>query len=209
MAACNIVCTICPRYHKWCDLKAILKNSSDVANAMGPFSAVYRSVLKLPKFQHGNFHFPFSAWASWYAILFQLSQIMLTKSPWFSCSIWSTQKVASSSKVPEWILVIGGAGIVCGLALYGYKIMRVIGVKSAKLTNTRGRPTNQHLKKLIGRLNLRVSWHPDYSSLKRFIAYWVKPASHLCRILLRAEHCHSGHGRLSLWTSSFHNSGKL
>ena len=27
--------------------------------------------------------------------------------------------------------MIGGAGIVAGLALYGYKIMRVIGVKAA------------------------------------------------------------------------------
>ena len=32
----------------------------------------------------------------------------------------------------------GGAGIVCGLATYGYKIMRVLGVKSVKMTNSRG-----------------------------------------------------------------------
>jgi hypothetical protein len=36
------------------------------------------------------------------------------------------------------ILVIGGAGIVLGLATYGYKIMRVLGVKMVKLTNSRG-----------------------------------------------------------------------
>jgi hypothetical protein len=41
-------------------------------------------------------------------------------------------------KVPEWILVLGGAGIVTGLAIYGYKIMRVLGVKSVKVTNARG-----------------------------------------------------------------------
>jgi hypothetical protein len=32
----------------------------------------------------------------------------------------------------------GGAGIVIGLATYGYKIMRVFGVKSVKMTNSRG-----------------------------------------------------------------------
>jgi solute carrier family 20 (sodium-dependent phosphate transporter) len=32
----------------------------------------------------------------------------------------------------------GGAGIVLGLALYGWQIMRVFGVKSVKLTNSRG-----------------------------------------------------------------------
>lgn len=36
------------------------------------------------------------------------------------------------------ILVVGGAGIVLGLATYGYKIMRVLGVKMTKLTNSRG-----------------------------------------------------------------------
>ena len=42
------------------------------------------------------------------------------------------------AQVPEWILVLGGAGIVAGLSTYGYKIMRVLGVKAVKLTNARG-----------------------------------------------------------------------
>lgn len=33
---------------------------------------------------------------------------------------------------------MGGVGIVLGLATYGYKIMRVLGVKMTKLTNSRG-----------------------------------------------------------------------
>lgn len=68
--------------------------SNDVANALGPFSAVYY--------------------------------------------IWSTGRVPTSVPVEEWILVVGGAGIVLGLATYGYKIMRVLGVKSIKLSNSRG-----------------------------------------------------------------------
>jgi sodium-dependent phosphate transporter len=68
--------------------------SNDVANAVGPYAAVY--------------------------------------------NIWSTGTVSSNSTVPTWILVLGGVGIVCGLATYGYKIMRVLGVKSVKLTNSRG-----------------------------------------------------------------------
>eukprot|EP00884_Botryococcus_braunii_P006395 jgi/Botrbrau1/15757/Bobra.4_1s0121.1 len=68
--------------------------SNDVANAMGPYSAVW--------------------------------------------TVWNTSSVPSKTGVPTWILAYGGAGIVIGLALYGWQIMRVIGVKSVKLTNSRG-----------------------------------------------------------------------
>ncbi|KAJ1452126.1 putative inorganic phosphate transporter, partial [Pelagophyceae sp. CCMP2097] len=37
-----------------------------------------------------------------------------------------------------WILAIGGTGIVFGIVLYGYKIMRVLGVKLCALTPARG-----------------------------------------------------------------------
>lgn len=68
--------------------------SNDVANAMGPFSAIHY--------------------------------------------VWKNGTVPAKSPVPEWILILGGTGIVVGLATYGYKIMRVIGVQSVKLTNARG-----------------------------------------------------------------------
>jgi len=46
----------------------------------------------------------------------------------------------TSKKVPvyEWILVIGGIGIVLGLATYGYKIMKCLGVRMVYMTSTRG-----------------------------------------------------------------------
>ncbi len=50
----------------------------------------------------------------------------------------STGKVPKSVPVEIWILALGGAGIVLGLATYGYLIMRVLGVKVVKLSNTRG-----------------------------------------------------------------------
>ncbi|PRW32920.1 phosphate transporter [Chlorella sorokiniana] len=53
-------------------------------------------------------------------------------------AVWQTSSVSSEAEVPTWILVVGGAGIVLGLATYGYKIMRVLGVKMVKLTNSRG-----------------------------------------------------------------------
>ena len=34
--------------------------------------------------------------------------------------------------------VIGGSGLVAGLTMYGYKIMRVLGIRMTKLTNSRG-----------------------------------------------------------------------
>lgn len=56
-------------------------------------------------------------------------------------SVWRTCAVAQQVAVPVWILVVGGAGIVVGLATYGYKIMRVLGVKMTRLTYSRGGPT--------------------------------------------------------------------
>ena len=40
--------------------------------------------------------------------------------------------------MPEWILVIGGVGIVLGLALYSSNISRCLGVQVAKITYARG-----------------------------------------------------------------------
>lgn len=40
--------------------------------------------------------------------------------------------------VPLWILAMGGAGIVLGLAMWGYRIIVAIGVKLTKLTPSRG-----------------------------------------------------------------------
>lgn len=41
-------------------------------------------------------------------------------------------------EVPLWILAMGGAGIVLGLAMWGYRIILAIGVKLTKLTPSRG-----------------------------------------------------------------------
>ncbi len=68
--------------------------SNDVANAIGPFAAIY--------------------------------------------GIWECSCVTETAGVPSWILAMGGAGLVIGLATYGYKIMAVLGVKMTKLTNSRG-----------------------------------------------------------------------
>ena len=47
-------------------------------------------------------------------------------------------EVAQKSELPIWILVVGGIGIVVGLATYGYRVMRTIGSKITELTPTRG-----------------------------------------------------------------------
>ncbi len=46
--------------------------------------------------------------------------------------------VVSKAVVPIWILVLGGVGIVIGLATYGYRVIRTIGEKITELTPTRG-----------------------------------------------------------------------
>jgi sodium-dependent phosphate transporter len=48
------------------------------------------------------------------------------------------QVPGSNSNVYQWVLALGGAGIVVGLATYGYNIMRVLGVKCAHITPSRG-----------------------------------------------------------------------
>ena len=47
-------------------------------------------------------------------------------------------EVAQKAGLPIWILVLGGAGIVVGLATMGYKVMKTIGTKITELTPTRG-----------------------------------------------------------------------
>jgi solute carrier family 20 (sodium-dependent phosphate transporter) len=52
--------------------------------------------------------------------------------------IYQTGEVESEAPVEKWILVYGGLGIVVGLALYGYKVMKSIGFKVTFLTPSRG-----------------------------------------------------------------------
>lgn len=52
--------------------------------------------------------------------------------------IGSGGKVVQSSHLPLWVLLLGGAGIVIGLATMGYKVMQTLGTKITELTPTRG-----------------------------------------------------------------------
>ncbi len=52
--------------------------------------------------------------------------------------ISSGGEIASKSALPIWILILGGTGIVIGLATYGYKVMATIGKKITELTPSRG-----------------------------------------------------------------------
>ena len=46
--------------------------------------------------------------------------------------------VAAKTVMPSWILLLGGAGIILGLATYGFKVMATIGQKITVLTPSRG-----------------------------------------------------------------------
>lgn len=46
--------------------------------------------------------------------------------------------IASKTVMPSWILLLGGGGIVLGLATYGFKVMATIGRKITLLTPSRG-----------------------------------------------------------------------
>lgn len=47
-------------------------------------------------------------------------------------------EIAAKSALPAWILLLGGGGIVLGLATYGFKVMATIGRKITELTPSRG-----------------------------------------------------------------------
>ena len=53
-------------------------------------------------------------------------------------SIVKTQSVTQDSALPMWILVVGGIGIVLGLATMGYRVMSTIGTRITELTPSRG-----------------------------------------------------------------------
>lgn len=46
--------------------------------------------------------------------------------------------VAQTAPLPIWVLVLGGGGIVLGLATYGYRVMQTIGKKITELTASSG-----------------------------------------------------------------------
>jgi PiT family inorganic phosphate transporter len=47
-------------------------------------------------------------------------------------------EISAQVGVPFWVLVLGGGGIVLGLATYGYKVMATIGREITEITPTRG-----------------------------------------------------------------------
>jgi sodium-dependent phosphate transporter len=53
-------------------------------------------------------------------------------------SIYQYNEVQETTEVPIWILVLGGAGIVIGLATWGYKIIDRIGRELTKVSPSRG-----------------------------------------------------------------------
>jgi len=52
--------------------------------------------------------------------------------------IASGGEIAAKAPLPSWILLLGGIGIVIGLATYGFKVMATIGRKITELTPSRG-----------------------------------------------------------------------
>ncbi|KAJ9532650.1 hypothetical protein QJQ45_010711 [Haematococcus lacustris] len=56
-------------------------------------------------------------------------------------TIWSGYtegKLTKNVTAPAWVVLIGAIGLVIGLATYGYKVTRAMGVRLAKLSPTRG-----------------------------------------------------------------------
>ncbi|MEA3278853.1 MAG: inorganic phosphate transporter [Pseudomonadota bacterium] len=52
--------------------------------------------------------------------------------------VQSGGEVTQSAAMPLWVLVLGGVGIIVGLATLGYRVMRTIGTRITQLTPSRG-----------------------------------------------------------------------
>lgn len=52
--------------------------------------------------------------------------------------IVNTGEVLQKSPVPPWVLLLGAAGIVLGLATYGYRVIQTVGRRITELTPSRG-----------------------------------------------------------------------
>lgn len=53
-------------------------------------------------------------------------------------SVIQSGEVSAKAAVAPWVLLVGGIGIVVGLATYGYKVIQTIGKKITELTPSRG-----------------------------------------------------------------------
>jgi len=53
-------------------------------------------------------------------------------------SIASTGSVTQEAIVPVWVLIVGGIGIVIGLATYGHRVIATVGQNITALTPSRG-----------------------------------------------------------------------
>ena len=52
--------------------------------------------------------------------------------------VGSGGEILQKSSLPIWVLLVGGVGIVAGLATMGYRVMKTIGTRITELTPTRG-----------------------------------------------------------------------
>ena len=52
--------------------------------------------------------------------------------------VHSSGEIMQKSALPAWVLILGGGGIVAGLATYGYRVMATVGKKITELTPSRG-----------------------------------------------------------------------
>ncbi len=53
-------------------------------------------------------------------------------------SVLQTGEISQKVGVPFWVLVLGGSGIVLGLATFGYRVMYTVGMKITEITPSRG-----------------------------------------------------------------------
>ena len=53
-------------------------------------------------------------------------------------SVVSTGEVMQETALPPWVLLLGGCGIVLGLATYGYRVIATVGTRITELTPSRG-----------------------------------------------------------------------
>lgn len=102
--------------------------------------------------------------------------------------VWQEGAVSAKNPVPTWLLAIGGVGIVFGVATFGYKVMRSLGVKMTRLTNSRGFCVELCVAAVIivaSRFNIPMSSTPATVGAIAGVGLWEGRAGWNGRLLLK------------------------
>ncbi|MHC4425968.1 MAG: inorganic phosphate transporter [Planctomycetota bacterium] len=93
--------------------------------------------------------------------------------------IVKTNSIPGKVPVSMWFLVLGGLGIAIGLATFGYRVMRLVGMKVTEITPSRGVAANLGGMMTVlacSKMGLPVS--TTHTMIGAILRCWIGPRYH-------------------------------